>query len=170
MTMTGDCQLCDATCATCTGGSSNNCLTCKANGQIVNGGCVCVAGYYMDSTGTCKRCDLSCQTCNGGTVNSCLLCNTNALIQTDRSCKCLTGYTYNPTTGACNAITCHNTCFTCNNPTSTGCTQCKTGAFADQRPVHLCYRIYNGYCYWKLCGFWMPYHLPNLRKFECQRM
>jgi hypothetical protein len=51
--------LCDSTCATCTGGTANDCLTCTDTNKIaVNGYCQCDSanGYYLKAGACVNNC------------------------------------------------------------------------------------------------------------------
>ena len=67
------CNACDSSCLTCSGSSSNNCLTC-------------VDGYYL-SNNTCLSCSLTCKTCNSSVT--CLSCNSNGTLDTNNTCNYL---------------------------------------------------------------------------------
>ena len=82
----GICFPCDSSCATCSGGLSNQCVTCPIGFFVVSGSCVtcdsscatcsgnlanqcvtCYSGHFL-SGGSCLACDSSCATCSGTTA------------------------------------------------------------------------------------------------------
>jgi len=71
---------CDATCATCTGPASNQCVTCQAATPFFTSGTCsagCSAGYYSDSSysspSLCRACEFNCNACTGA-GNTCTQC------------------------------------------------------------------------------------------------
>lgn len=79
------CEACHDSCLTCNGSYSTNCLSCDfptptTYRVLVNGQCVCAAGYYDDSRSAfCSPCDDSCKTCNGPSNANCLTCSQSLL-------------------------------------------------------------------------------------------
>lgn len=74
------CAPCDASCSTCSGSASNQCLSCSnLNSVLTNGACVanrCPLGYYFNSTApppyVCFPCIDSCSLCTDqGTCSRC---------------------------------------------------------------------------------------------------
>ena len=77
-----DCQqACHVSCATCSGFTANDCLTCVDSNASVTGGpaaCLCGSGYYNADTlplVNCVQCHAACDTCNGPTNDDCLSCS-----------------------------------------------------------------------------------------------
>ncbi len=70
------CSKCDATCATCSGPGSNQCLTCNSGATFNNGFCkvICAPGTYANNLNQCSSCDTSCLTCSGPGNNLCTSC------------------------------------------------------------------------------------------------
>lgn len=72
---TSECQLCDATCKTCSD-HADKCVTCEAPRFLRSDQCVkdCGVGYYGDTrTRTCQPCSPYCKNCEDGDSNN--LCN-----------------------------------------------------------------------------------------------
>ncbi|EAR87813.3 transmembrane protein, putative (macronuclear) [Tetrahymena thermophila SB210] len=80
---------CDATCKTCNGSSSNNCLSCFGSMVLFNNSCLdkCPNGYsYNSSQNNCQNCPVfigvpecnncasDCQTCSASTISQCKTC------------------------------------------------------------------------------------------------
>jgi hypothetical protein len=84
---------CDKSCATCSGPTDSECLTCYQGAYISYLGhnqdnkiCKCRQGYYFSSTespsnkclsepcSTCLPCHYSCKSCDGNTQNDCTEC------------------------------------------------------------------------------------------------
>lgn len=74
----GACLTCNADCASCTGGSFNQCTSCPASRPVlVNGRCLptCAQNQFFDPTsGTCQACDSSCASCSAAGPSNCLAC------------------------------------------------------------------------------------------------
>ncbi|CAK70470.1 unnamed protein product (macronuclear) [Paramecium tetraurelia] len=90
------CQLCHLFCKTCTGPTSDECLTCNAilNIEKVGSVCRCPGGKsYQYTTKTCSSCHSSCSTCFRTTIDGCLTCNStlNRLLK-GLKCVCAPGY------------------------------------------------------------------------------
>lgn len=87
----GKCTQCHPDCATCSGASFNQCLSCPSNNPILTTAKRCVTTcakteYFDSSSGTCKSCDSSCGSCSGGGSTSCLSCASST--QVLRAGKC----------------------------------------------------------------------------------
>ena len=71
------CLDCDASCATCLGPRSRDCLTCALGARRSGALCLrdCQAGsFYDDALADCSSCDPMCANCNG-TASACTSCN-----------------------------------------------------------------------------------------------
>ncbi|CAK91192.1 unnamed protein product (macronuclear) [Paramecium tetraurelia] len=93
------CKRCHQFCDTCSGPTSNDCLTCNnniANIETVGQTCQCPTGYfYKEVSKTCSQCNFTCQTCFNGTIDGCLSCDSNLnRILIGLNCRCLPGYYY----------------------------------------------------------------------------
>lgn len=56
------CQnVCDLSCATCSGPSAQNCISC-------------IDGKFLDTDNSCKPCSSLCKTCDGPLANNCKTC------------------------------------------------------------------------------------------------
>ena len=106
---TKECLACSELCATCNGGASTNCLTCKDERREVKGDgtCGCRDGYFL-SGNSCLPCHSSCATCSSPAANACLSCAE-------------AGYFLKLTT-----------CVSCAAETSTGCPSVTTVTVQDQ--------------------------------------
>ncbi|PPQ70064.1 hypothetical protein CVT24_003808 [Panaeolus cyanescens] len=150
------CALCANTCATCTGASSNQCLTCPTGSYFFDGNCV-----TADSNGNCQGTNgliadnvkLTCDTC-GSKCTSCGIPGFNALSTIDRlQCTgCLPGFVLSE--GKClescpsgtvvspqdnlTCIPCSSSCGTCAG-TADFCLTCSSGQLAsDGQCVSTC--------------------------------
>lgn len=85
------CQSCDYSCATCSGPSSNNCITCGANRNFTAYSCPCKDGYY-EASQICYICDLNCKTCVGLSTH-CTSCF-SGLPLLNNTCLCYSGQYY----------------------------------------------------------------------------
>ena len=124
------CIACDATCLSCSGAGSTDCLSCPATGTPLfdEGACVsgCPSGKFTDASSVCKACDSSCGECSNGNATDCT--------------ACFGGAAFDPTAGTCTfdcpvgqyllsdgqtCAACEATCRTCsgNNSTCTSCDQ-----------------------------------------------
>ncbi|CAK69167.1 unnamed protein product (macronuclear) [Paramecium tetraurelia] len=111
------CLLCHQLCQTCTGPTSNECLTCKniLNIEQIGTTCKCSIGlYYKDSTQTCSNCHSSCQSCFSSAINGCLTCNLSLQrILKGLKCECKPGY-----------YEVNDICINCPNTEDNSLTQC----------------------------------------------
>ena len=137
-------------CATCTGPSSNQCLTCLSTAywDPLTSSCIkpCSAGYYANTlTQKCAKCfqaasstssPRSCLTCSGGLSTNCLTCNSGEyLLPSTSTCvsSCPSG-TYPRTDinwcGNCYTAPSDDylekSCATCNGWEPTNCLTCPT--------------------------------------------
>lgn len=137
--VSGNCATCDTTCATCSGGNANNCLTCVAGKYLAFGLGTCLTAcpngqYFPNGTQTCYECNVNCLTCSG-TSTTCGSCGTSVngltLFLYSSTNECLSacpGNTYGNTgTNTCDA--CEGTCATCSGPLATNCLTCSSGSF-----------------------------------------
>ena len=133
------------TCATCSGGASNNCNSCNAGSFLYSNECInpCPNGYWGDtSTHTCQSCYSSgtgpfhsCATCSAGGSNNCNSCNSGKFLHLNTCIDpCPDGYWGDSSTNTCEP--CYSsgtgpyyTCATCSAETSTSCNSCNSGAF-----------------------------------------
>jgi hypothetical protein len=86
----GSCLTCHLDCATCSGGSFNQCTSCPSNRPVLtNGRCLptCGQSQFFDSTSsTCKLCDSSCSSCSGLGPSNCLACSSSTQVLIAGSC------------------------------------------------------------------------------------
>lgn len=75
----GACIKCHPDCASCSGSSFSQCLTCPSNLPVlVSGRCLptCTKSQFFDTnTSSCQVCDSSCSSCFDSGPNSCLACS-----------------------------------------------------------------------------------------------
>lgn len=139
------------TCATCSGGAPDNCLSCvsPASLDLVTNTCIdtCSSGYKSGSV--CVPCyqaanpatdiNKSCQTCSGSASTNCNACfSGNYYYSGNSSClgSCPNGFYADSTTGTClpcytapSGTATNRTCVTCDGPASYNCLSCDTNAF-----------------------------------------
>ena len=108
-----ECLACSVLCATCSGGASTNCFTCKdPNGELKgDGSCGCKDGYYL-SGNTCQPCHSSCATCSAGGANLCLSCRPQGWFQVGSTCR-----------------GCDSSRASCSGPTANNCLSCAEAGF-----------------------------------------
>ncbi|KAL4476414.1 hypothetical protein ABPG74_010147, partial [Tetrahymena malaccensis] len=130
------CSKCNSSCATCNGGSINNCLSCNLPLLFESSSNTCTSsclnGQYMDmSSGTCMSCDLTCSTCTDGGVNGCSSC---ALPLYYEVSKCVSNCDQNQykdnATAQC--LSCDSSCQTCSGALNTQCLSCSSNLYLDQ--------------------------------------
>lgn len=102
------CVTCHPDCATCSGGSFNQCTSCsKSLPVLTNGRCLatCSQNQYFDTTtSTCQSCDSSCSSCSGSGANNCLSCSSSSQVLRGGTCvaaNCTGGTSVVPGLGAC---------------------------------------------------------------------
>lgn len=115
-----DCKMCDSACLTCSGPSSNQCLTCKSKAQSDgNGGCVCMDRFFS-TPDSCQPCPSSiCLSCSDS--NTCSICAPNSTLSSSL-CTCNSHFFPNSSTGTCDV--CDASCQQCDRAGANGCTQC----------------------------------------------
>ena len=153
------------TCATCSGGGSNQCTSCNAGKFLhpnTGGQCliICPNGFWGDgSTNKCMPCHISgvgpyysCVTCSAGGNNDCNSCPAGSFLHPNTGGQCLNpcpdGYWGDSTVNQC--MPCYSsgsspfTCKTCTAGTSSSCSSCYTSTY-----------LHNGECL-DTCptGFW----------------
>lgn len=104
----GTCVNCHPDCATCSGGSFNQCTSCNKNLPVpTNGRCLatCSQNQYFDPTSsTCQSCDGSCASCSGSGPNDCLACSSSSQVLRGGTCvsaNCSSGTSVIPGLGTC---------------------------------------------------------------------
>ena len=90
----GSCIPCHPDCATCSGSSFNQCLSCSAARPVLTSGrCLptCSKSQYFDKTSsTCQSCDSSCSSCSGPGSNNCLACSSSSQVLRSGTCSSVT--------------------------------------------------------------------------------
>lgn len=99
------CKNCDVSCATCSGGGSDNCITCANTDLYVvdEVTSVCIAknqctGWIDEGANKCKVCEATCATCDGGTLYNCLTCvdpDNNCYEESAKKCRAITSLAAN---------------------------------------------------------------------------
>ncbi|CAG9319085.1 unnamed protein product [Blepharisma stoltei] len=124
------CSSCYSLCATCSGGSSGDCLTCASSSIILSvtpSSCNCNSNEYMSSLNpkTCSSCDTSCGTCSGGSSTDCLTCANSSIVlsSTPSSCTCNSNE-YMSALSPKTCSSCHSSCATCSGGSSADCLTC----------------------------------------------
>ncbi|KAI0933443.1 hypothetical protein AcV5_005588 [Taiwanofungus camphoratus] len=78
----GSCLACHPDCATCNGGSFNQCSSCNSDRPVLtNGRCLptCSKSQFFDtSSSSCQSCDSSCSSCSGAGPSNCLACSSSS--------------------------------------------------------------------------------------------
>mgnify|MGYP000876556740 FL=1 len=141
------------TCATCTAGSANDCLTCNSPYFLdsTTGTCVkiCPNGYWGDpGSKTCQPCFSTasptaimktCKTCTGPSDTQCTSCDSGIYLYTNNNTcleGCPGGWYPDTTTLSCelcfqssSASSVPSTCATCIGPSSNQCVTCLSGFY-----------------------------------------
>ena len=102
-TLAGDshptCAACDPNCLTCNI-TNTNCTSCKTTQTVINGSCVCAAGFYNTTANNsllCLPCHPLSSLCFGPNFWQSLVCNQNIknidIIQ-GNTCQCKQGFYY----------------------------------------------------------------------------
>ncbi|KAL4454553.1 hypothetical protein ABPG74_021758 [Tetrahymena malaccensis] len=130
------CLKCHFTCQTCTGPSSQDCLSCKDQSinfreaipvvdKILNQvECSCKKGYFeIQNQLKCLKCHSSCETCQGQS-NYCTSCPENSLISKNGVCICKQNFIYMNTLGTCQQ--CHHSCKNCDGLQLGDCLSCSS--------------------------------------------
>ncbi|XP_041074013.1 proprotein convertase subtilisin/kexin type 5-like [Polyodon spathula] len=132
----GFCSACDHVCATCTGASPKDCITCSSGYFRFMHLCIlhCPAGYYRGTT-HCDKCDPSCRLCSGPGPQACLSCPPHMLqLEGTRQCVEHCPERFYQENYKCKQ--CHTSCKTCKDYTPQGCLTCDWGS-----------TLQNGICY-----------------------
>ncbi|KAF0511014.1 growth factor receptor domain-containing protein [Gigaspora margarita] len=136
-----NCIVCNSACATCSGPSASECLSCSASNQFaLNGICSstsCPSSYFTQNT-TCIKCHPDCTECSGPGFNQCKKCpSTRPILTSTSESQCVESCSdgnYADSTGKCQK--CHSDCSSCVGSSSNQCLGC-----ADQSKV-----LINGTC------------------------
>lgn len=120
------CVSCNSVCATCSGGSSSDCVTCSA-GAPFKSGTTCVAACpsreYANAGSECASCDPTCAECSGPNASSCTACPAHAPFLHGGQCLATCPSThYASSASACSE--CDASCSTCGGLLSTDCLTC----------------------------------------------
>jgi hypothetical protein len=102
-TPVGSCASCDASCLTCNGASTTNCLTCAA-------------ARYLSGVNSCLLCNAACTICTGGLYTQCSACAVgynNLAVANECRANCAGG-----TWQASNNFCCHISCASCTGAAS----------------------------------------------------
>ncbi|XP_061078529.1 proprotein convertase subtilisin/kexin type 5 [Conger conger] len=124
----GLCSPCDRVCASCSGASPKDCLTCSSGLLHLLNLCLshCPTGYYAQGS-RCERCDRSCELCWGPGPGSCLACPHHLLeLQGTRLCVERCPKRFYQQGHTCQQ--CHTSCKTCTDGTPQGCLTCDWGS------------------------------------------
>ncbi|XP_062847903.1 proprotein convertase subtilisin/kexin type 5 [Trichomycterus rosablanca] len=125
----GFCMPCDQVCATCSGSSPKDCLSCSPGYlHLLSHLCVthCPTGYY-NAGERCERCYQSCELCSGPGPDSCMVCAPPLLeIQGTKVCVEHCPHRFYQSFDIC--MQCHTSCKTCIDNTPQGCLSCDWGS------------------------------------------
>ena len=123
---------CDASCATCTGPSATDCLTCPGGTYLFSGNNTClacnVAGFSQNGA-NCIECDSACESCSGTLATNCLTCYASTyLFSGNNTCLACNVDGYSHPNGV-NCIQCEASCKTCSGPLATDCLTCPPSTY-----------------------------------------
>ncbi|KAL4493949.1 hypothetical protein ABPG72_021966 [Tetrahymena utriculariae] len=126
------CKYCDSSCLSCSGPSTNQCISCQGQTFLYQNQCIskCPDGYYQDiSNNKCSQCNSSCKTCNS--AYSCSSCK-SPLIFYKNDCLqiCPSGFYSSSSSSKCES--CYSTCKSCNGPSAKECLSCPQGYFLQE--------------------------------------
>ena len=129
---------CHASCQTCSGAASNQCLSCNPlNGphsKLLDADKTCISACpsnTYDDTNVCKVCHGTCLTCDGPLETNCLTCDTLSLTNgkynlSQKKCQAsCPSVTYNDN-NICRD--CHANCLTCSGGALNQCLTCNTAS------------------------------------------
>ena len=151
------CQPIHYSCATASGLSATDCITCKPNFVKSANLCSpkCPQGSFFDHTiGACSICHRYCAECQGPTAYNCTACTSSfMLVANDFVTDLPTG----PETGFCKIICksgyynigeypnecrpCATSCKTCSGPGENACLTCEADHFLDNGRCGPCHRF-----------------------------
>ena len=136
---------CDATCATCSGPSANECTACLGGRYKSGGQCLacstCSASQYQVSAcsanadATCASCNAGCATCSGPSASQCTSCAGGKYLNGGQCVACSTCGANEYQVSACSAnantacAACSATCGTCTGPSATECASCTANKY-----------------------------------------
>ena len=122
---------CYVECATCSGPTFLDCLTCADPNANPNpsGQCKCNKDFHQYNNNplacTYKSCDQDCLYCTGPESTQCIECSdSNAYLDQNNNCVCSSGY-YDAGSSLVDCSACHDDCKTCNGGLQTDCIDCK---------------------------------------------
>ncbi|XP_055011892.1 proprotein convertase subtilisin/kexin type 5 [Boleophthalmus pectinirostris] len=123
----GFCLPCDPVCATCSGASAKDCVTCSPGHLRLLHLCVthCPTGFYRGGS-ECKKCHHSCVMCSGPGPDSCRACAPPLLeIQGTNLCVEHCPQRFYQSGHLCRQ--CHISCQTCSDSSPQSCLSCDDG-------------------------------------------
>ncbi|CAK5263996.1 unnamed protein product [Mycena citricolor] len=86
----GVCLDCHPDCATCSGGSFSQCLSCPSDRPVLsNGRCLPTCNknqFFETSSSSCQSCDASCSSCSGSGASQCLACASSSQVLRAGTC------------------------------------------------------------------------------------
>ncbi|CAK67842.1 unnamed protein product, partial (macronuclear) [Paramecium tetraurelia] len=151
------CLQCDASCLTCNGPLSSNCLSCDSTyREFYLSSCLCPPGQFDVGQLECAKCHYSCFQCFDNTAEGCINCSIDFHLRVlkGNTCKCIDGYYDEPGSSKCKK--CSYKCETCEEQaekclscplnqlrtfdSTTGCL-CP-GEYYDQQNVIICQKCH----------------------------
>ena len=153
--VTHACAACDASCQTCSGPSSSQCLACNTGFVLTSGACSsCATGYHAVTVSgalTCPSCSAvstGCIVCTSGSSSQCTECDTGYGLNGGACTLCSTGQL---TDGFTPCHSCGHCGSACN--ASVECSSCNTGFFYGSS--HACSSCLSWRCFIRLipCDF-----------------
>ena len=139
------CLDCDASCSTCDGSLSTNCLSCGGSLFLdaSTNSCVssCPSNTFINSSAQeCSVCHSTCTTCSGASNTECLTCTLPYYYKSSTS-ECVIASDCDSNSYADSAAAkcknCDSTCATCSGSLPTNCYSC-TGSLQFQSSTHTC--------------------------------
>lgn len=141
---------CHVDCATCSGPSISNCLTCTDANATPNasGKCTCNTDFTQFGSNpmkcSYKFCDSSCSHCTGPDPDECIDCkSSHAYLNATNYCICKDGYYLNSSSNSI-CKTCDIDCATCDGGLDTDCIICADSNAAVDSTDSLC-KCNDGY-------------------------
>ncbi|CAG9324576.1 unnamed protein product [Blepharisma stoltei] len=137
------CGNCHATCKSCSGPLSTQCISCMDSSIILAtiGSCSCKSNEYMVQKNPllCETCDDLCKTCNGPTSGDCLTCKNSTFSPSaiPGFCACKANQfisQYSPLL----CKNCDSSCNTCIGSGKNDCLTCKDFSIALLNPPEAC--------------------------------
>ncbi|KAL0965792.1 hypothetical protein UPYG_G00285770 [Umbra pygmaea] len=128
------CKKCFASCESCTGSRSDQCITCRPSHHLTEGTNSCTAScadnYYLDyDVNMCRKCSENCLRCTSASI--CTECQAGTSLLGNYCQKtCAPGSYHNEQGSTCEP--CHEACATCAGAGIEACNQCADGYLMEE--------------------------------------